>query len=152
MVCGLIVAGHETTAHVIARGVLTLLRHPAELAALRADPGLMPDAVEEILRLQVPGHGALLRVATADVTLPSGGAVARGRAVLAPMVAANDDPARFPGPGRLDIRRTDNRHPPSVTGRTSASARTSPGWRSRPPSKRSCAACRGSRSPSRPRS
>ncbi|MGW2816368.1 cytochrome P450 [Streptomyces sp. NPDC001415] len=110
MVCGLIVAGHETTAHVIARGVLTLLRHPAELAALRADPGLMPDAVEEILRLQIPGHGALLRVATADVTLPSGGAVARGRAVLAPMVAANDDPARFPGPGRLDIRRTDNRH------------------------------------------
>ncbi|GAA2431834.1 cytochrome P450 [Streptomyces mauvecolor] len=110
MVRGLIVAGHETTAHVIARGVLTLLRHPAELAALRAGPGLVPDAVEEILRLQIPGHGALLRVATADATLPSGATVARGRAVLAPMVAANQDPVRFAEPGRLDIHRANNKH------------------------------------------
>ena len=105
MVRGLIVAGHETTANVIGRGLLTLLRHPAQLAALRADPELLPDAVEEVLRTQVPGHGGLLRVATEDVVLPSGTRVRAGQGVMAPVSAANHDPARFGAPDTFDIRR-----------------------------------------------
>ncbi|MFE0102372.1 cytochrome P450 [Streptomyces sp. NPDC059009] len=110
LVRGLIVAGHETTANIIGRGVLALLRHPDQLAELRADPSLLPGATEEILRTEIPGHGALLRVATQGVALPSGATVGRGEAVLAPMVAANHDPDRFPRPDAFDIRRADNRH------------------------------------------
>ncbi|MEV0220716.1 cytochrome P450 [Streptomyces sp. NPDC050704] len=110
MVRGLIVAGHETTGNVIGRGILTLLRHPDQLAALRDDPALLPDAVEEILRMEVPGHGGLLRVATETVSLPSGGTVSQGQAVLAPVVAANFDPRHVPAPDTFDIRRTDTKH------------------------------------------
>ncbi|WP_282794097.1 cytochrome P450 [Streptomyces sp. CC224B] len=112
MVRGLIIAGHETTGHVIGRGVLTLLRHPDQMAAIRREPDvLLSGAVEEILRTEVPGHGGLLRVATEDLTLPSGGAVSKGQAVLAPVVAANYDPQQFPDPDEFDIRRNaENRH------------------------------------------
>ncbi|WP_307130252.1 cytochrome P450 [Streptomyces aurantiacus] len=110
MVRGLIVAGHETTGNVIGRGILTLLRHPDQLAALREEPALLPNAVEEILRMEVPGHGGLLRVATETLSLPSGGTVSQGQAVLAPVVAANFDPRYFPAPDTFDIRRTDDKH------------------------------------------
>ncbi|MCI3928835.1 cytochrome P450 [Streptomyces sp. AN091965] len=111
MVRGLIIAGHETTGHVIGRGVLALLRHPDQLAQLRQEPELLRGAVEEILRTEVPGHGGLLRVATEDLSLPSGGIVPKGRAVLAPVVAANYDPRQFADPDEFDIRRsTESRH------------------------------------------
>ncbi|MGW6015999.1 cytochrome P450 [Streptomyces sp. NPDC055210] len=110
IVRGLIIAGHETTGNVIGRGVLALLRHPDQLAALREDPALVPSAVEEILRTEVPGHGGLLRVATDALSLPSGGAVGRGQGVLAPVVAANYDPEHFPDPETFDVRRADNKH------------------------------------------
>ncbi len=110
MVRGLIIAGHETTANAFTRGVLALLRHPQQLAALREDPELLAGAVEEVLRAEIPGHGALLRVAKRDVRLPSGGRVRTGQGVLAPFVAANQDPDRFAEPEVFDIARTDNRH------------------------------------------
>lgn len=110
IVRGLIIAGHETTGNVIGRGIITLLRHPEQLAALREHPALLPSAVEEILRTEVPGHGGLLRVATDALSLPSGGTVARGQGVLAPVVAANYDPERFPAPDTFDVRRADNKH------------------------------------------
>ncbi|WP_306316848.1 MULTISPECIES: cytochrome P450 [unclassified Streptomyces] len=111
MVRGLIIAGHETTGNVIGRAVVTLLRHPDQLAALRADPeSLLPAAVEEILRTEVPGHGGLLRLAREPVSLPSGAVVEPGQAVLAPVVAANYDPGHFPEPERLDFRRPANKH------------------------------------------
>ncbi|MDG4862726.1 cytochrome P450 [Streptomyces sp. T-3] len=110
IVRGLIIAGHETTANVISRGVLALLRHPEQPAALRAKPELLPGAVEEVLRAQIPGHGALLRVAKEDVTLPSGHQVKSGQGVLAPFVAANHDPERFDDPEVFDITRADNKH------------------------------------------
>ncbi|MGW7514151.1 cytochrome P450 [Streptomyces sp. NPDC054796] len=110
MVRGLIVAGHETTGNVIGRGVLALLRHPDQLAALRDDPELLPNAVEEILRAEVPGHGGLLRVATEGLSLPSGCPVGQGEAVLAPVAAANYDPQHFPEPEAFDIRRQNNKH------------------------------------------
>ncbi|MBK3568133.1 cytochrome P450 [Streptomyces sp. MBT62] len=110
MVRGLIVAGHETTGNVIGRGILTLLRHPNQLTAVRHDPALVPTAVEEILRMEVPGHGGLLRVATESVALPSGATVEQGQGVLAPVVAANFDPRHFPDPGTFDIHRADDKH------------------------------------------
>ncbi|WP_030669948.1 cytochrome P450 [Streptomyces sp. NRRL B-1347] len=111
MVRGLIIAGHETTGHVVGRGVLTLLRHPDQLAELRQNPQLLHGAVEEILRTEVPGHGGLLRVATEDLSLPSGGTVPKGQAVLAPVVAANYDPQQFAAPDEFDIHRSaESRH------------------------------------------
>jgi cytochrome P450 len=65
----LLVAGHETTATMLGLGTYTLLRHPDQLATLRADPDLIPGAVEELLRyLSIIGVG-ILRVATEDITL-----------------------------------------------------------------------------------
>ncbi|MFC7302881.1 cytochrome P450 [Streptomyces monticola] len=110
MVRGLIIAGHETTANVISRGTLALLRHPGRLAALRAAPERVADTVEEILRVEIPGHGALLRVAKQEVRLPSGAVVGKGQGILAPFVAANQDPRRFPEPETFDPDRADNRH------------------------------------------
>ncbi|MGW3107864.1 cytochrome P450 [Streptomyces sp. NPDC001100] len=110
MVRGLIVAGHETTGNVIGRGVLALLRHPNQLTAMRHDPGLVPTAVEEILRMEVPGHGGLLRVATETVLLPSGATVEEGQGVLAPVVAANFDPQHFRDPDTFDIGRAVDKH------------------------------------------
>jgi cytochrome P450 len=105
MVVGLIVAGHETTGVVIARGVLTLLRHPDILRALRNEPAGWPSAVEEILRHDVPGHGGLLRVAPEDVVLPSGAQIAAGEVVMAVQSPANHDPIYFEDPDTFDPER-----------------------------------------------
>jgi cytochrome P450 len=100
--------GHETTTNLIANGVYALLRHPGELARLRADPSLLDSAVEELLRFESPvqrmGRIALGDIAMGDETIPSG-----ARVFLA-MGAAHRDAAAFPEPDRLDVGRADNRH------------------------------------------
>jgi pimeloyl-[acyl-carrier protein] synthase len=102
------VGGLETTTNLITNGMLTLLRHPTELARLRADPGLIPPALEELLRYESPSQHTA-RLAHEDVEL--GGKLIRKRqAVIAVMAAGNRDPRRFPDPDRLDITRPDNRH------------------------------------------
>jgi cytochrome P450 len=102
------VGGQETTTNLIGNGLLTLLRHPAEMQRLRDDPELIPSAVEELLRYESPSQHTA-RLARADVEL--GGRKIRKRdAVIAVMGAANRDPERFPDPDRLDLARTDNRH------------------------------------------
>jgi cytochrome P450 len=106
----LILAGHETTANVIGRGVLALLSSPGAWGRLGRDPGLVPAAVEEILRLEVPGHGGMLRLATEDVELPSGAVIPAGQAVVAPTVCANHDPDLFPDPLTLDLDRDASGH------------------------------------------
>ena len=88
--------------------LLTLLRYPAEMQRLRDDPGLIPSAVEELLRYESPSQHTA-RLARTDVEL--GGRKIRKRdAVIAVMGAANRDPERFPDPDRLHLARTDNRH------------------------------------------
>jgi len=88
------VGGQETTTNLIGNGVLSLLRHPAELERLRADLSLVPSAVEELLRYESPSQHTG-RLAPADVEL--GGRRIRARqAVIAVMGAANRDPERFP--------------------------------------------------------
>ncbi|MBM3568516.1 MAG: cytochrome P450 [Alphaproteobacteria bacterium] len=100
--------GHETTTNLIGNGVLALLRDPAALARLGADPALDASAVEEFLRFDGPS-GALTRVALEDIEL-GGQAIAKGQRLFAMLNAANRDPKVFADPERLDLGRADNRH------------------------------------------
>jgi cytochrome P450 len=109
MTLGLIVGGHETTVSFLTKGVLLLLRHPRQFELLAAEPERVPAAVEEILRYDVPNDGAMLRVATRDVTLGSG-TLHKGEAVLPLLSVANRDAAVFPDPDRFDITRSGNAH------------------------------------------
>jgi cytochrome P450 len=103
-----LVGGQETTTNLITNGMLVLLRHPDQLAQLLADPSLIPNAIEELLRFEGASH-LTARVAPADVEL-GGKLIRKGQAVIAVVGAANRDPDRFPDPDRFDIHRPDNRH------------------------------------------
>jgi cytochrome P450 len=102
------VGGQETTTNLIGNGLLTLLRNPAELGRLRADAGLLPSAVEELLRYESPSQQTA-RLAPADVALGDK-TIRKRQAVIAVMGAANRDPERFSDPDQLDLGRQDNRH------------------------------------------
>ena len=102
------VGGQETTTNLIGNGILTLLRHPDQLAKLRSDLSLIPSAVEELLRFESPSQHTA-RLAPEDVQLGEKN-IRKRQAVIAVMGAANHDPERFPDPDRLDICRQDNRH------------------------------------------
>jgi cytochrome P450 len=99
----LLFAGHETTANLIASGILTLLRHPEQLELVRADPQLTTGAVEEILRFEGPVQ-RVRRVATRDLEL-GGREIHRGDLVMAFLGAANRDPEAFADPDRFDVTR-----------------------------------------------
>jgi cytochrome P450 len=104
----LILGGNVTTADLIASGVMLLLRHPAELAKLRADPALIGPAVEEILRYEPPTQGTQ-RIASRDLEIA--GCPVRAHQVAAVMTAAaNRDPAVFTDPHRFDISRREAPH------------------------------------------
>ncbi|MCB5908971.1 cytochrome P450 family protein [Streptomyces pinistramenti] len=93
----LVVAGHETTTHLISNGMLVLLHDDALRARLRADATLLPAAVEEFLRHDSPVTTATFRYATVPFTL-GGVRIAAGDVVLVSPGAANRDPARFAEP------------------------------------------------------
>jgi cytochrome P450 len=102
------VGGQETTTNLIGNGVLALLRNPEQLRQLRADPSLVPSAVEELLRFDCPSQHTA-RLAPGDIEM-AGKRIRPRQAVIAVMGAANRDPERFAEPDRLDITRKDNRH------------------------------------------
>jgi cytochrome P450 len=107
----LLFAGHETTTHLIANGLLALIRHPQEMADLRAhldDPALVASAVEEMLRYDGPIL-SVVRIATEDFTL-EGKRIRKGQRLFLMISAANRDPRAFAEADRFDIRRDDNRH------------------------------------------
>lgn len=109
MVVLLIVAGHETTVSLITNAVHSLLTHPDQLAALRADPSLMASAVEELLRFSGSVERAVTRWVAADTEL-GGHTLRRGELVIAVVGSANRDADRFLSPDTLDLARTDNKH------------------------------------------
>jgi cytochrome P450 len=109
MILLLVVVGHETTVNLIGNGALALLTHPGELARLRADPSLLPGAVEELLRFDSPVERAPMRFAAEDIELHGVG-IRQGDAVSVVLGSANCDPAVFAGPDTLDLGRTPNRH------------------------------------------
>ncbi len=104
----LLFAGHETTTNLIGNGSLALLRHPEQLARLAAQPGLMEQAVEEMLRFDGPAP-AMTRIARRDLDL-RGRTVREGDRVFCMLGAASRDPEMFEEPERLDIGRWPNRH------------------------------------------
>jgi hypothetical protein len=104
----LLFAGHETTTNHIANAMLALLRFPSELAALRADAGLAPRAVEELLRYDGPS-GAQVRVATRAQAM-RGKVLEAGDRIFLMLNAANRDPGAYDEPDRLDLRRKEVPH------------------------------------------
>ena len=104
----LLFAGHETTTHHIGNGLLALLRFPDQLGALRADPGLAPRAVEELLRYDGPA-GVQGRVVTEPHEM-RGKRLERGDRVFLMLSAANRDAEAYPDPDRLDLRRDGPPH------------------------------------------
>jgi hypothetical protein len=104
----LLVAGHETTTHVIGNGLLALLRNVPQLQRLQREPALLPLAVEELLRYDGPVQ-FVNRVAAADIAI-GGVTIPAGDTILLVLAAANRDPAQFPEPDRLEITRQPNDH------------------------------------------
>lgn len=100
----ILVAGHETTAEMIALGILTMLEHPEQLATLRADPAKMPAAIEELLRLLSVTDTAGLRVALADIEIDDV-LIRAGEGVIISGSLGNRDPAVHTDPDQLDIGR-----------------------------------------------
>jgi cytochrome P450 len=105
----LLFAGHETTTNLIGNGALALLTHPDQRDRLRADPQLLPTAVEELLRYDSPVSHATIRYTTAEVGLGAA-RLPRGRFVLVSLAGANRDERRFARADRLDITRPPRRH------------------------------------------
>lgn len=108
---GIFIGGHETTANMINLFLLTLLRHPEQLARLRTDPDTIPAAVEELLRfLQLGDTGVLLPRVTTDEVELSGVRIPAGSAILPAIISANRDASVFADPDRLDLTRSANPH------------------------------------------
>jgi hypothetical protein len=99
-------AGHEATVNVTGNGLLALLEHPDQLQRLREDPGLLPTAMEELMRFDSPLQ-LFERTATEDVEI-GGVTVLEGQKIAALLGSANRDPAAFADPDTLDVGRTDN--------------------------------------------
>ena len=101
-------AGHEAVVNVVGNGLLALLRHPEQLARLRADPGLLRPAIEEMMRydgtLQFFERYVLEDLSHAGIAWP------RGTKLVLYYAAANRDPEVFEGPDRFDVGRDPNPH------------------------------------------
>jgi cytochrome P450 len=101
-------AGHETTTNLIGNGMWLLLTHPDALAEVRADPALVPSAIEEMLRYEGP-----IQLNNRRLTAPmaiGGKTLAEGTSITIAIGGANRDPDQFPDPDRFDVARKPNRH------------------------------------------
>jgi cytochrome P450 len=107
----MLLAGHETTANMIALGTLALLEHPDQLDLLRStdDPALVASAVEELLRYLHITHNGRRRVALEDIEI-AGETIRAGEGIIVANDIGNRDPSVFPDPDRLDHTRNPRRH------------------------------------------
>lgn len=99
----LMVAGNETSTSTMAEGIKLLVQNPDQTSILRADPTLIPNTVEEILRLASPVAGSW-RIATEDTVL-HGYKIKKGSKVMVRFAAASRDPERFNSPDEMNIKR-----------------------------------------------
>lgn len=104
LVMALVLAGHETTAHLIGNGTVALLTHPDQLQLPKDDWGLLPNAVHELMRRCGSVQMTQLRYASEDVEL-AGTRIRQGEAVQPVLVSANHDPRHYDDPDRLDLTR-----------------------------------------------
>jgi cytochrome P450 len=105
----LLVAGHETTANMLAFGTFALLEHPDQLRVLRADPLLIDGAIEELLRYLSIVHIGLTRVTLEPVKF-AGHEIPAGATVLISVPETNRDPEHWANPGCLDVTRARSPH------------------------------------------
>jgi cytochrome P450 len=105
----LVVAGHETTTNLLGNGLLALLQHPDQLEALRADPSLIPEAVEELLRYDGPVERSTARWASEDMDI-AGMPIPAGETVITALASANRDEEVFADADTLDITRSPRGH------------------------------------------
>src|SRR5262249_21689951 len=104
----LMIAGHITTTALLGNAILILDQHPDAAAALRADPTLLPAAIEEVLRFRSPFPRLARRTAT-QVRIEQH-TISPDQIILLWVASANRDSAQFPDPDRFDIHRTPNPH------------------------------------------
>jgi cytochrome P450 len=104
----LLAAGHGTTTHLIGNGLIALLRNPEQLEDLRLHPEIITTAVPELLRYDSPVQ-VTSRLTREEIEL-NGNRIEAGQNVMIILGAANHDPAQFPEPERLNLRRPENRH------------------------------------------
>jgi cytochrome P450 len=104
----LVIAGQETTTSLLGSTIMCLTDHPEALQEVLAEPALIPDTVEEVLRYRSPAH-MISRIAAAD-TVIGGHEIKAGQYILAIPAAANLDEAQFSNATTFDIHRPANRH------------------------------------------
>ena len=104
----MLVGGNDTTTNLIGNGIDLLARHPAQRAELAADPSLLPDAIEEILRIESPTH-TLPRTTAREAVFPYG-VIPAGARVLLLWASGNLDEREFDDPETFDIHRRAPRH------------------------------------------
>jgi len=105
----LLLAGHETTTHLIGNGMLALVTHPDQYALLRESPGLIPGAVEEFLRFDGSVERSTNRWAAEDLEI-AGTAIPQGSVVQIALASADRDEAHFADADRLDVTRAPQAH------------------------------------------
>ncbi|MEV7522673.1 cytochrome P450 [Streptomyces sp. NPDC091371] len=105
----ILVGGHETTVHLIANGMLALMRHPDQMALLLNDPSLITGAIEEALRYEGSVEVATWRFAAEQIDI-GGVVVPQGAPVLISLASSSRDPERFKDPDTFDITRGDSAH------------------------------------------
>ncbi|TDP37673.1 cytochrome P450 family protein [Nocardia ignorata] len=109
MVNALLLGGQETTAALIGNSILTMLRRPGLMQELRADPGIVPAFIEEMLRYESSGNVSPPRFTTAPIEI-GGQKIDSGQVVVVSLASANRDPNKFERPDELEPNRLDNRH------------------------------------------
>jgi cytochrome P450 len=109
MTLSLLIAGHDTTVHMIANGTLAFLQSPGQLALLRSDPSLLPNAVEEILRYGSPVNVTSARFTLEPIVL-GGVHIPAGEILYVSFLSANRDPRYFSDPDKFDITRDTRGH------------------------------------------